>query len=271
MAGGGGKRSGAAWRAPSAAALWAGGTLLLWLLYAFVFVQTAGSSPGEALGLAAANVLPLAALAATTRVVLKGHVMALPVPAQAAAHAGLAIAFATIWYGTTLVLLAFFRGVSGGSFAVRGFSNQAFTWQVFQGLILYVLVAAVCYAIRGGREAAQLTFVDGPQPLERYLTKAGDEMRPVEVREIVTISGAQDYSEVATTGGRHLVRLSLGEFEARLDRGRFLRVHRSTIINFDHLDRTEPAGGGRLIAHMANGDSVEVSRAGAQLLRSFMV
>ena len=96
-------------------------------------------------------------------------------------------------------------------------------------------------------------------------------MRPVEVRRIVTITGAQDYSEVTTLEGRHLVRMGLGEFEERLDSHRFIRVHRSAIINFDHLDRLEPAGGGRMIAHMASGDSIEVSRSGAQALRSFIV
>ena len=141
---------------------------------------------------------------------------------------------------------------------------------VFQGLIIYALVAAVCYAIRGGRQTSNVAIVTGP-PLERYLTRAGDEMVPIAVRDIVTIMGAQDYAEVATLTGRHLVRMSLNEFERRLDTSRFVRVHRSTIVNFDHLDRAEPAGSGRMIAHMTNGEAVQVSRAGAQTLRSFMV
>lgn len=57
----------------------------------------------------------------------------------------------------------------------------------------------------------------------------------------------------------------------RFDPAKFLRVHRSTIVNFDHLSRAEPAGGGRMLAHMATGESVQVSRAGAQLLRAFIV
>ena len=262
---------GIAMRPPSAAALWVAGTVLLWAIYTFVFVQTVGTGFVDCARTALANVLPLALLAAATRALLKSHVMEQTVPVQAAAHTGLAIAFATTWYALVIVLLAFVRGVSGGGYLIRSFQGPAFTWQVFQGLVLYALVAAVCYAVRGGREAATVSFVDAPRPLERYLTKTGDEMRPVEVREIVSITGAQDYAEVATLSGRHLVRLSLSEFERRLDGQRFLRVHRSAIINFDYLDRTEPAGGGRMLAHMANGDSVEVSRAGAQLLRSFMV
>ena len=265
---------------PSATSLWIGGTLLLWTLYAFVFVQTAGESWGDAAVDALANVLPLALLAVAAHATIRAYVMPQRVWIQAALHVALAVAFATTWYATVLVLLAFCTGVRGGGFAVSGFAGPAFTWQVFQGLILYGGIAAVCYAVRGGRRAAQLTIVEAAAvqapapsapPLDRYLTRSGDEMSPVEVRDIVSITGAQDYSEVATLASRHLVRLSLGEFEARLDPQRFLRVHRSTIINFAHLARAEPAGGGRMIAHMANGDAVQVSRAGTLVLRQFIV
>jgi len=255
---------------PSVPALWAGATLLLWALYAFVFFETAGDPIGSAAIDAAANVVPLAMLAAAVHALLKAHVMARPVPMQLIAHAGLAVAFATTWYALVLVMLAFFAGMRGRGFAVSGFSGPAFTWQVFQGLVLYATIAATCYATRGGRGAASVTIVSTP-PLERYLTRTGDEIVPINVREIVSITGAQDYAEVATLAGRHLVRMSLAEFERRLDPQRFVRVHRSTIVNFDHFARAEPAGGGRMLAHMANGDVVQVSRAGAQTLRALIV
>jgi two-component system, LytTR family, response regulator len=252
--------------------LWLGGSVLLVVLYTFVFIQTADTPLAEGFAAAVANVLPLALMAAATRAVLKSYVMHRPTRWQVMSHAGLAVGFATTWYATVLVLIAFFRGLSGDGYAVSGFSGPAFTWQVFQGLVLYALVAAVCYAVRGGREAATISFVDAPPPLERYLTRTGDEMRPVEVRDIVAITGAQDYSEVSLTDGRrHLVRMSLGEFERRLDPARFIRVHRSSIVAFAHLARVEPSGGGRMRAHLSTGESVEVSRAGAQTLRAFVV
>jgi two-component system LytT family response regulator len=258
-------------RPPGALALWATGTAALLLLYAFVFFETTGEQVGPALIDAVANVLPLALLAAAAHALLRSHVMPHSVAVQIGAHVLLAVAFATTWYAVVLVMLAFFNGVAGQGFAVSGFSGPAFTWQVFQGLILYATIAATCYAIRGGREASQLTIVTTP-PLERYLTRLGEEMVPINVRDIAMITGAQDYSEVTTIlGKRHLVRMSLGEFERRLDASRFLRIHRSTIVNFDHLAKTEPAGGGRMLAHMETGDIVQSSRAGAQLLRQFVV
>jgi two-component system, LytTR family, response regulator len=258
-------------RPPSGTVLWLGGTVLLWLFYSFVFVQTVPEPLTSAMLDAAANVMPLALLAVATYVLLKAQVMNLSVGYQAIAHAVLAPMFATTWYALVLVTLAFFEGLRGHGFAVSGFSGPAFTWQVFQGLILYATVAATCYAIHGGRQAGDVTIVNMP-PLDRYLTRVGDEMMPISVRDIVSITGAQDYAEVTTIGGvAHLVRMSLSEFEQRLDSSRFLRVHRSTIVNFDHLARTEPAGAGRMLAHMTTGEIVQVSRAGSQLLRAFIV
>jgi two-component system, LytTR family, response regulator len=258
-------------RPPSGLTLWVGGGILLWLFYSFVFLQTVPETVAEAMTDALANVAPLALLTAGVHVLLKAQIMPLSVPRQVIAHAVFAPIYAITWYSLVLVILAFFAGLRGRGFSVSGFSGPAFTWQVFQGLILYAAAAATCYAIRGARQAGEVMIVNVP-PLERYLTRSGEEMIPVSVRDIVSITGAQDYAEVATIGGaRHLVRMSLSDFEQRLDSSRFLRIHRSTIVNFDHLARTEPAGAGRMLAHMANGEIVQVSRAGSQLLRAFVV
>lgn len=250
--------------------LWAVGSALLAALYAFVFWVT-GVPPAWALVAAIANVAPLSVLALVAHALLKTHVMPLSVERQIVIHVLAAPAFAVAWYAITLILLAFFNGLQSGDYSVNGFSGPAFVWQSFQGLILYALVAATCYAIRGGRMAAEAQIVSQGQALERYLVRDGEGMSPIAVEDIVSITGAQDYSEVATASGRHLVRMSLGEFETRLEPKVFLRVHRSTIINFARLERAEPAGGGRMLAHMDNGEIVQVSRSGAALLRSFVV
>lgn len=260
-------------RPPSLLVLWTTGALLLTVLYWVVFYSFLPNlSPQLAVIIALANVAPLALLAALTRAVLKTYVMPQGVVVQYVAHVVLAPAFGVTWYVAVLLLQAVGTATRDGSIRITGFIPQALVWQAFQGLVLYALIAAICYAVRGGREAAPVSFVEAQPPLERYLIRTEDEFVPVQVANIVTITGAQDYSEVTTATGKcHLVRMSLGEFQQRLDTHRFIRVHRSSIINLDHLERLEPAGNGRMIAHLAVGPTVEVSRTGAQLLRGFVV
>jgi hypothetical protein len=219
---------------------------------------------------AAANVLPLVVLAAVVLAVVRTRVIALPTFAQTAAHTLLALVFVFTWYASTIFLLAILGVLEGGGFHIQGFAGPALAWQMFQGLVIYAATAAIGYALRG---TALRSFApsDTIRPMERYLIRAGEDFRPIHVKDIVTITGAQDYSEVVTAAGRHLVRLSLAQFASRLDPNHFIRVHRSTIIHLSHLERIELAGGGRMLAHMRDGQSVRVSRAGVQSLRQLIV
>jgi two-component system, LytTR family, response regulator len=105
----------------------------------------------------------------------------------------------------------------------------------------------------------------------RYFIRSGDEIQPVDVDLIVSIAGADDYAEVATLKGKHLVRMTLAEFEKSLDPARFIRVHRSRIVNFERIVRAEPAGNGRMLLHMEDGEAIVASRAGSRLLRDRVI
>jgi two-component system LytT family response regulator len=60
------------------------------------------------------------------------------------------------------------------------------------------------------------------------------------VDSIVKISTANDYTEVATSEGRKgLVSKPMREWEHRLPDQHFARVHRSTIINLQYIDKIE--------------------------------
>ena len=246
----------------------------MWLLYWLVFGVSNDGHWLQAASDAVCNTLPVGLLAIAVRAVLKAEVMRRPSWLQAVWHGGLAIGFAFVWYATLTLLLAVAGDLAGRGFHPVAFRDGALVWQIFQGLLVYASIAAVCYAIRGGREAAPVTIVTPSPalpPLTRYLIRTDEDLTPIDVDDIVSITGAQDYSEVATGTGCHLVRLSLNEFEARLDPSRFVRVHRSAIINIHRLVRFEPAGSGRLLAHMETGQVVAVSRSGVLALRRFTV
>lgn len=243
---------------------------LLWLAYALLFLAAAPSALGGALFDSIVNVLPLALLAPGVDRLVRARLIGRSRRRQALAHAALAPAFALLWYGGILVLQGLVRAAGGGGWALTGFSGLALGWQMFQGLILYAAVAGILYARAFAALGAGPAAAAAAPPLERYLARIGEVIAPVDIADIVSISGAQDYSEVATPDGRHLARLSLGEFERRLDPARFIRIHRSAIINLARLERAEPAGNGRLVVRLSTGESIQTSRAGARKLRALL-
>jgi two-component system, LytTR family, response regulator len=253
-------------------AAWFAASVGLCIIYAVIFIATEEMSPGAALLVAIANVAPLILLAVLIAALLSRKVLPQPPLLQVTWQFALAIGFALSWYSASRFTVGLAGTLLGYPFRITGFNGPALAWQLFQGLVLYVALAAITYAqqlpsmvkaVEAGNNDARW--------LERYIIRSGDDFRPVDVSRIITIMGAQDYTEVTTGNSRHLVRLSLAEFESRLDPHRFIRVHRSTIIHLAHFERAELAGGGRMLAYMSNGERVPVSRAGVKALRPLIV
>jgi DNA-binding LytR/AlgR family response regulator len=179
-------------------------------------------------------------------------------------------AYTLLSYWLLIVLLGAVNAFSVIQFNVEPFPVRASVWQMLENATVYAVIAALAY--RGIRHAeVRLVLAGGEEEtrpgLSRYFIRSGDEIQPIDVHSIVTISGADDYAEVATLDGKHLVRMTLAEFEKSLDPVRFIRIHRSRIVNVERIARAEPAGGGRLLLHMQDGEMISASRSGSRLLR----
>lgn len=246
---------------------WAGTALLgLWGIYSLVF-YTAGpyTLPRSSLS-AAVNVLPLVGLALVVQRILAHAGRDRGLLTLIALHAGLAAGFSLAWYGCVIAGLGMLRWFETGDFLIQPFSGPALPWQAFQGLALYTAVAALCLAFRKPPTSAPVHL-----SAERYLMRVDDALIPVQVAEIVCLQGAHDYVQLTTSRGTHLVRHGLSEFGARLNPGRFVRIHRSVLVNLDHVERVEMLGGGKFKVLLSNGSSHTSSRAGAQILRAMVL
>jgi len=68
--------------------------------------------------------------------------------------------------------------------------------------------------------------------------KTSNKVRFVKIKEIKCISSAREYTEIYTsTGLRALVHKSMNEWEDRLPESHFLRIHRTSIINLNHIQK----------------------------------
>jgi two-component system LytT family response regulator len=64
-----------------------------------------------------------------------------------------------------------------------------------------------------------------------------------------------------------LLHLSLSQIEARLDAKRFMRIHRTHIVNLDHVMVFRRDASGSISAELKGGECLAVSRAKARDLR----
>lgn len=247
---------------------------IVFLAYTTVFVVALEMGPVEAVAGGVSNTIPVVILAVVVRNLIIRRLVSAGVWVQVLGHALLALVFSFGAYWLLTIALGVFNAMSLTEFRVEPFPSRAMAWQLLQNFTTYGLVAALAYIqARPDQVAVFLSDPSGETEagrgpdLSRYFIRTGEDIQPIDVAAIVSITGADDYAEVATLQGKHLVRLTLAEFEKALDGDKFIRVHRSRIVNIDRVSRAEPAGGGRMLLHMENGETISTSRAGARLLR----
>jgi hypothetical protein len=97
--------------------------------------------------------------------------------------------------------------------------------------------------------------------LDRLPLRTTGRVRFLQVAEIEWVDAAHNYVRIHTTDGKiHVAREAIGELENRLDPERFLRIHRSTIINTDCVRELELSSYGNYVAILASGQRVTISR-----------
>lgn len=104
-------------------------------------------------------------------------------------------------------------------------------------------------------------------PLTRFFVRDRGKLYPVSVRDVERLEADDDYVRVYAKGRVHLVYLTLNDFERRLDPERFLRVHRTHIVNLDFVSHLVPHDGCRIEVQMRDGTAVLASRARSKDLR----
>jgi two-component system LytT family response regulator len=68
----------------------------------------------------------------------------------------------------------------------------------------------------------------------------------------------------------HLIRGTIKQFESRVDGERFVRVHRSTIVNVDYIKELLPSFHGEYIIVLRDGTRVSTSRGNSERLHTIL-
>jgi two-component system LytT family response regulator len=117
------------------------------------------------------------------------------------------------------------------------------------------------------RARIALTTPSSSVPLERIFVRDGNAVVPLSLATIERLEAQDDYVMVYIEGRHHLASLRIANLETRLPNPPFLRVHRSHIVNLDHVDRIVSVDDGRLEVRMKSGAKVPVSRVRSKEIR----
>ncbi|MBT5005311.1 MAG: response regulator transcription factor [Halieaceae bacterium] len=95
---------------------------------------------------------------------------------------------------------------------------------------------------------------------EKLVVKDGSDIHFIKVADIQWVDAAGDYMCIHAGGETHIMRITMKELEALLNPARFLRIHRSTIINSDYISGAQALGNGEYMLSLEGGAQLKVSR-----------
>jgi len=107
-------------------------------------------------------------------------------------------------------------------------------------------------------------------PLTRVLVRDGPRVHVLPVETIDYVEAQDDYVALHVGGRVHLKQQAIGVLEAGLDPSRFIRIHRSYLLNVDRLSRIELIAKDSRIAILRDGTRLPLSRAGHSRLREIL-
>jgi two-component system LytT family response regulator len=113
-----------------------------------------------------------------------------------------------------------------------------------------------------GRSAVRVlaTHSQAGRYLDRLVVKGCGTTRFIRVADIDWIEGAGVYVNLHIAGKQLLYRCPLNELAGQLDPMRFIRVHRSSIVNIDSILELQPISHGEFQIVLKNGNRSRVSR-----------
>ncbi len=105
---------------------------------------------------------------------------------------------------------------------------------------------------------------------DRILVKSSGEIFFLKPSEIDWIEAEGDYMKFHVGGKSHLMRETMARLEARLDPKRFVRIHRSTIVNLDRVRKLSPSFVGEYAVVLQDGTKLKLSRGYQDKLQSHL-
>jgi len=101
---------------------------------------------------------------------------------------------------------------------------------------------------------------NGRKSADRLVIKSGGRVLFLKTTDIDYVEAAGNYLNLFVGKETHLIRETMQSLESRLDPERFLRIHRSTIVNLERIKELQPWFGGEYVVVLRDGRKLTLSR-----------
>ena len=124
----------------------------------------------------------------------------------------------------------------------------------------------------GGKLPAPADLSSAARPpaeyLERIVVRDGTRVHIIPIAKLDFAEAQDDYVALSSEGKKHLKQQTISSLEKALDPDRFLRIHRSYIVNLEKVTKIEPYSKDNYVVVLTSGAQIPVSRSGYARLRA---
>ncbi|MDR1224663.1 MAG: LytTR family transcriptional regulator DNA-binding domain-containing protein [Tannerella sp.] len=144
--------------------------------------------------------------------------------------------------------------------------------RLFVTLLLFVIIRLV-YIVRSEKAKIQAPPAPGksvlPPAVDRITVRTGQKIKIIPIEEIIYIKADGDYVSISTSEGSWLKEQTMKHTEDQLPADRFVRIHRSCIVNINHISRIERYGEKQQVV-LHNNEKIKISATRYQTLRQLL-
>ncbi len=108
------------------------------------------------------------------------------------------------------------------------------------------------------------------EDLQRVAIRSGQKIRIIPVNDVLYFESDGDYVQIHTAEGRFLKEKTMKFFESHLDERQFVRVHRSYIVNVEHIKGMELYEKESWTVLLSNRETIKVSASGYKALKKVL-
>jgi two-component system LytT family response regulator len=108
------------------------------------------------------------------------------------------------------------------------------------------------------------------QKLERIVVKDGTKVHIIPIDKLDYVEAQDDYIALRSEKKNYLKQQTISSIEGQLDPKKFVRIHRSYIVNLERIARIEPYTKDSRVAVLTDGTQLPVSRSGHAKLKTLL-
>lgn len=125
-------------------------------------------------------------------------------------------------------------------------------------------------ALKGGAEATNQKLNELAEKRNRLVVRVKNEIKVIPTHEVNFFEAEDDYIAIHTASGKYLKKMTMKSLEDALDPLKFVRVHRSYLINLNEITKIEPYERDNFLVLLRGGEKVPVSKTGYSRLRQVL-